>query len=112
LPAVHEFQAEPEPTSLESECQEYTKEAFVEAILEFIVGDDQVCLIPSIEHVVILTLLQAINIVESPRLKKIFLLLCEELQESDIPGCSTMHTHIEKAYEEHLKQLEEEMVVN
>jgi hypothetical protein len=47
LPAVHEFRDEPEPTSLEAECQEYTKEAFVEAILEFIVGDDQVCLIPS-----------------------------------------------------------------
>ena len=47
LPAVHEFRNEPEPTSLEGEHQEYTKEAFVEAILEFIVGDDQVCLLSS-----------------------------------------------------------------
>lgn len=46
MPAVREFRAEPEPTSLEVERQEYTKEAFVEAILEFIVGDDQVCSIP------------------------------------------------------------------
>jgi len=30
-------------TPLESECPKYSKEAFVEAILEFIVGDDQVC---------------------------------------------------------------------
>jgi hypothetical protein len=47
LPAVRKFRAEPEPTSLEAERQEYTKESFVEAILEFIVGDDQVCFILS-----------------------------------------------------------------
>ncbi|KAF8231498.1 hypothetical protein L208DRAFT_1276871, partial [Tricholoma matsutake] len=92
LPAICKFHAEPEPTSLEGECQEYTKEAFVEAILEFIVGDDQ-----------------SINIVESPRLRKIFLLLCKELQESDILGRSTMCTHIEQAYEEHMNKLEHEM---
>ena len=62
--------------------------------------------------VVILTLLQSINIVESPRLRKIFLLLCKELKESDIPSCSTMRTRIEQAYDEHMKQLEEEMAVN
>ena len=45
MPAVHKFRAQPEPTSLEGERQEYTKEAFVEAILEFIVGDDLVCAI-------------------------------------------------------------------
>ena len=47
LPAVHKFHTQPEPTSLEGECQEYTKEAFVEAVLEFIVGDDLVCAISS-----------------------------------------------------------------
>ena len=47
LPAVCEFRAQPEPTSLEGERQEYTKEAFVEAVLEFIVGDDLVCAISS-----------------------------------------------------------------
>jgi len=36
-----------EPTSLEAEYQEYTKESFLEAILKFIVGDDQVCFILS-----------------------------------------------------------------
>ena len=62
--------------------------------------------------VVILTLLQSINIVESPRLRKIFLLLRKELKESDIPSHSTMCTCIEQAYDEHMKQLEEEMAVN
>ena len=47
MPAVREFRAQPEPTSLEGERQEYTKEAFVEAVLEFIVGDDLVCAISS-----------------------------------------------------------------
>jgi hypothetical protein len=51
-------------------------------------------------------------IVESPRLRKIFLLLCEELKESDIPSHSTMRNHIEEAYEEHMKQLQEEMEVS
>ena len=46
MPAVHEFCAESEPMTLEVEHQEYTKEAFVEAILETIVGDNQVCSIP------------------------------------------------------------------
>jgi hypothetical protein len=50
--------------------------------------------------------------VESPRLRKIFLLLCKELQESDIPGHSTMRTCIEQAYEEHMNQLEQEMAAN
>ena len=63
-------------------------------------------------HVVILILLQSINIVESPRLRKIFLLLRKELQESDIPGHSTMRTRIEQAYDEHMNQLEQEMAVN
>jgi hypothetical protein len=86
LPAVCKICAEPEPTSLEAD-QEYSKEAFVE-------------------------LLESINIVESPRLRKIFLLLHKELQASDIPVRSTMRTHIKQAYEEHINQLKQEMVVN
>ena len=56
-------------------------------------------------------LAQAISVVESPRLRKIFLLLHKELKESDIPSHSTMCNHIEEAYEEHMKQLQEEMEV-
>jgi len=43
LPFVKKFRQEPADPHLESEHPEYLKEAFVEAILEFIVGDDQVC---------------------------------------------------------------------
>jgi hypothetical protein len=37
IPAVKKFHQEPVDTPLESECPEYLKEAFVEAILEFII---------------------------------------------------------------------------
>ena len=43
IPFVKKFRQEPADTPLESEHPEYTKEAFVEAMIEFIVGDDQVC---------------------------------------------------------------------
>ena len=62
--------------------------------------------------VVTLTFLQSINIVESPRLKKIFLLLREELKESDIPSRTTMRNRIEQVYDEYMKELEGEMAVN
>ena len=40
---VCNFRKEPVPTSLESEWPEYSKEAFIDAIVDFVVGDDQVC---------------------------------------------------------------------
>ncbi|KAM6494641.1 hypothetical protein JOM56_009264, partial [Amanita muscaria] len=84
LPFVRKFRQEPVDTPLESERPEYSKKGFIEAILEFIVGDDQ-----------------AISVVESPRLRKIFLLLRKELKESDIPGRSTMRNCIEQTFKEH-----------
>ena len=41
--AVRNFRDEPAPTPLESERPEYSKEAFIDAIVDFVVGDDQVC---------------------------------------------------------------------
>ena len=43
MPSVRKFLNEPEDTPLESEHPKYSKEAFVDALVEFIVGDDQVC---------------------------------------------------------------------
>lgn len=43
LAAVHKFQDEPPDTSIESEHPEYSKEGFIEALLEFVIGDDLVC---------------------------------------------------------------------
>jgi len=39
------------------------------------------------------------------------LLLRQELKESDIPGRTTIRNRIDKAYQDYLKQLEEEMMV-
>jgi hypothetical protein len=109
LPQVHKFRNEPADTPLESERPEYSKNAFVDALIEFIVGDDQVSVY--FERVSDLTGVQSINVVESPRLRKIFLLLRSELKESDIPGRSTIRSHIEKHYQAHMKQLEDNMAV-
>jgi hypothetical protein len=43
IPSVKSFRQEPADTPLESEHPKYSKAAFVEAILQFIVGDHQVC---------------------------------------------------------------------
>jgi hypothetical protein len=40
---VHKFRKDPVLTSLQSEQLTYSKEAFINAIVDFIVGDDQVC---------------------------------------------------------------------
>lgn len=40
--AVRVFRKEPAPTSFETHRPTYSKEAFVDAIVDFIVGDDQV----------------------------------------------------------------------
>lgn len=41
--AIRQFCNEPATTSLESECPQYSKEAFKDALVDFIVGDDQAC---------------------------------------------------------------------
>jgi hypothetical protein len=40
---VQKFRKEPAATPLESERPQYSKEAFIDAIVDFVVGDDQVC---------------------------------------------------------------------
>jgi hypothetical protein len=49
--------------------------------------------------------------VESPQLKKIFLLLRQDLQESDIPGRTTIRKHIDQAFNSYIAQLKEKMAV-
>jgi hypothetical protein len=45
------------------------------------------------------------------RLAAIFLMLREELSDSDIPCCTTIRHRIEEVFEEHLCELEREMKV-
>jgi len=42
--AIRKFKNMPEPTDLEAGRPQYSKDAFVNAIADFVVGDDQVCI--------------------------------------------------------------------
>ena len=54
---------------------------------------------------------QSLNVIESPELRKIFLMLRHELRDTDIPHRSTLRTHILEALEDHLLTLEGQMKV-
>jgi hypothetical protein len=88
----------------------YSRENFVDAIVEFIVGDDQVlslyCFHGSVSY-----FMQSINVIESPRLRKLFRTLKADLKESDIPGRTTISNRIKEMYDEYLEELEEQMKV-
>jgi hypothetical protein len=110
--AVRRFKKLPEPTDLEAERTQFSKEAFVDALAEFVVGDDQVREEISLKNGKTHPFYQSLNVVESPRLKKIFLMLKKDLREQDIPGHTTIRVRIDKLAEDHLKELEEEMKVS
>ncbi|THU76963.1 hypothetical protein K435DRAFT_703544, partial [Dendrothele bispora CBS 962.96] len=72
----------------------YTREAFRDAICEFLISDDQ-----------------AINTIENPKLRAIFLMLKRDLKDSDIPHRNLIRERIMEMWEEHLDALEEEFAV-
>lgn len=53
--AVRKFRNLPEPTPLEADRQEFSKEGFVDAITDFIIGDDQVCKLFICRYSILLT---------------------------------------------------------
>ncbi|KAJ6576013.1 hypothetical protein DFH09DRAFT_914990, partial [Mycena vulgaris] len=81
----------PEP---DKNRQEFSQEAFVDALVEFIVGDDQ-----------------SINVVENAQLRAIFLMLRAELKDSDIPHRTKIRKRIMEIWDEHLNTLQREMAV-
>ncbi|KAF7328561.1 HAT family dimerization domain-containing protein [Mycena venus] len=72
--------------------EQFSQEAFVNAIVEWIVGDDQ-----------------SINVVENEQLRNIFLMLRSELKDSDIPHRTKIRKRIIEVWDEHLAHLESEM---
>ena len=56
--------------------------------------------------------LQSINVIESPQLRAIFLMLREELKDSDIPHHTNLHEQILNAWNDHLDKLQEDMAVH
>jgi len=55
--------------------------------------------------------LQSINVIESPQLRAIFLMLREELKDTDIPHRTSLRERILEVWNEHLDTLQEEMAV-
>jgi hypothetical protein len=89
----------------------FSQEAFVDAIVEFIVGDDQVgflCLLSSHQCKIYS---QSINVVENEQLRAIFLMLRAELKDSDIPHRTKIRKRVIEIWDEHLNTLQEEMAV-
>ncbi|KAF5343710.1 hypothetical protein D9758_016511 [Tetrapyrgos nigripes] len=68
--------------------QVYSRDAFRDAICEFIISDDQ-----------------AINAIENPKLRAIFLMLKKDLEDSDIPRRHEIRRRILELWEEHLDNL-------
>ena len=53
----------------------------------------------------------AINVIESPQLRDIFLMLRAELKDSNIPHHTTIKKHVEEVLTEHLDRLRSDMAV-
>ncbi|KAJ6588091.1 hypothetical protein B0H19DRAFT_924346, partial [Mycena capillaripes] len=70
----------------------FSQPAFVDALIEFIVGDDQ-----------------SINVVENEQLCAVFLMLRSELNDSDIPHRTKIRKRIIEIWDEHLETLKAEM---
>ena len=60
---------------------------------------------------VLLPVYQSLNVIECPELHSIFLMLREELQDSDIPYHATIRRRIMQLWREQLDRLADEMVV-
>jgi len=58
-----------------------------------------------------LTLIQSLNAIENLQLRQIFLMLREELRDSDIPHHLTIRARIIEVWDEHLDDLQKEMKV-
>ncbi|KAJ6537037.1 hypothetical protein B0H19DRAFT_1317438 [Mycena capillaripes] len=72
----------------------FSHEAFVDALVELIVGDDQF-----------------INVIENKHLRNLFLMLREDLRDSDIPHRSIIRNPIMELLDEHLDQIEADIAV-
>jgi hypothetical protein len=93
----------------------FTQEGFEDAIIDFIVADDQVCIDllcdPLVPFILILIHYQSLNVIECPELRSIFLMLREELQDSDIPHRATIRRRIMQLWGEQLNRVADEMAV-
>ncbi|KAF5332393.1 hypothetical protein D9758_017371 [Tetrapyrgos nigripes] len=90
-PYVESFCADTHAYTSEIPQRAYSWDAFRDAICEFIVSDDQ-----------------AINTIENPKLRVVFLMLKKDLNDSDIPHRHKIRNWIMELWEEHLDNLMQE----
>lgn len=55
---------------------------------------------------------QSINVIECPQLRQIFLMLCEELTDTDIPHCTFIRAWVIQTWERYTSTLKGEMEVS
>ncbi|KAK6981437.1 hypothetical protein R3P38DRAFT_3463793 [Favolaschia claudopus] len=72
----------------------FSNEAFVDAIVEWIVSDDQ-----------------SINVIENEKLRNIFLMLRFDLKDSDIPHRTKIRKRVMEIWDDHLDHLQDEMAM-
>ncbi|PPQ97649.1 hypothetical protein CVT26_002438 [Gymnopilus dilepis] len=72
--------------------QKFSQEAFLDALVDFVTSEGV-----------------SINIVESPKLRALFLMLREDLKNTDIPHRTSVREHIMATWEKHLETLQAEM---
>ena len=89
----------------------FSREAFIDAIMEFIIADDQVNIYSYGYRglLIIIILSKSLNVIESPQLCNIFLMLYQELKDSDILGRMIIQKRIMEVVDEYLEQLGREM---
>ncbi|KAJ7204439.1 hypothetical protein GGX14DRAFT_332480, partial [Mycena pura] len=63
---------------------EFSQEAFIDGLVNFIVSDDQ-----------------SVNVIENEHLRKVFLLLRKELRDTDIPHRTHIRKRIAEIWDEH-----------
>ncbi len=91
---------------------EYSHDAFVDAIVEWIIADDQVWR-PSLMLFVCWTFsFQSINVIECPQLRQIFLMLWEDLTDADIPHRTYIRKCVIETWEKYIATLKSEMEVS
>ncbi|KAK0184537.1 ribonuclease H-like domain-containing protein [Armillaria mellea] len=74
------------------ECSPFSHEAFIDALIAWIIADDQ-----------------SINVIESPHLHSIFLMLREELKDSDIPHRTSLQARILEMWDKYVNELASEL---
>jgi len=92
---------------------QFTSEHFIDALAEFIVATDQVLFI--FIFIFIFTnhiYLQPISIVDSKEFRSLLLLLKKDLEEKDIPHCTTMTKRILKLHQQQVEHLSNQMLVS